>query len=342
MSASEVDVAFPDSFRFGVSPDLADARKRNLQWAQRSGLASGSEAIALYESWDVTRAAACMYPYARGEDLALVADHMGFWYPFDDQFDSPLGLDPASSSRVCEELIAVLHRAPSELPAGSSLAAKAFADIWSRSLEGMPMAWRARAAHNWEYYFASYPHEVIARCDGVIPDWESFLRLRIGVSAMSSVADLCERVGGFEVPAVAFHSLPLIEMRKLTWELPCMANDILTLDREEPRGDVVNLILVIEKEQQCSRDSAIETAYGIFNKRLRRFSELKEKVPELGRRLGLDVKQRDGLDRYADALEYLITGYYSWAIETARFTPEQITPPDRPGYPEDLLQPIAR
>lgn len=298
--------------------------------------------MALYESWDVTRVAACMYPYATGENLDLVADHMGFWYPFDDQFDSPLGLDPARSSRVCEELIAVLHNDRGGLPAGSSLAARAFADLWSRSTAGMSKAWRARAAHNWEYYFASYPQEVIARRDGVVPDWESFLRLRIGVSAMSTVADLCERVGGFEVPAVAFHSLPLIEMRKLTEELPCLANDVYTLDREEPRGDVVNLILVIEKQERCSRNAAITTAYELFNQRLHRFSELKEQVPELGNRLGLDPEQQADLDRYADALEYLITGYHSWGIDTARHFPEQVAPPDQPGYPEDLLQRVPQ
>ncbi|WP_171165933.1 terpene synthase family protein [Streptomyces sp. I05A-00742] len=335
-------IRFPDGFRFAVSPDLAEAREGNREWARAYGIAVGPEAVALYDSWDLARVSACMYPYATGSDLRLVTDHMGFWYPFDDQFDSPLGLDPAGTARACEELIAVVHLGSAGLRPRPTVVARAFADIWERGAEGMSPAWKARAAHNWEYYFASYAQESAARREGIVPDLRTFLRLRIGVSAMSVVCDLCERTGGYEVPAVAFHSLPLIEMRRLTEELPCLANDVYTLDREEPRGDVVNLVLVLEKERGCSRDAAIGIAYELVDERLRRFDALKRTVPALGRTLGLDARQRADVERYALALEYLVSGYMTWGIDTGRHFPETVVPPDRPGYPEDLLLPAGR
>ncbi|OEJ30029.1 terpene synthase family protein [Streptomyces subrutilus] len=334
-------ILFPVGFRFGVSPDLEEAREKNRQWAGEYGIAAGAQAMALYDSWDLARVSACMYPYATGLDLQLVVDHMGFWYPFDDQFDRPLGFDPAATARACEELITIVHHGRAGLRPRPTVVAGAFADIWERSTKGMSPAWKARAAYHWEYYFASYAQEAAARLQGVIPDFETFLRLRIGVSAMSTVCDLSERVAGYEVPAVAFHSLPLIEMRQLAEELPCLANDVYTLDREEPRGDVVNLILVLEKEQGCSREDAVDIAYKLVNERLRRFNELKGTIAGLGPALGLDARQCADVERYAGALEYLISGYMAWGIDTHRHFPQTVVPPDEPGYPEDLLVPAS-
>ncbi|WP_405533360.1 hypothetical protein [Streptomyces avidinii] len=49
------------------------------------------------------------YPYARGPSLDLCADAMGFFFVFDDQFDGPLGRDPAQTARVCQQLIDIVH-----------------------------------------------------------------------------------------------------------------------------------------------------------------------------------------------------------------------------------------
>ncbi|MBZ4324220.1 terpene synthase family protein, partial [Streptomyces huiliensis] len=320
-------------------PHLEEARAGNRAWARAHRMADGPEATALYDSWDLARVSACMYPYATGPGLRLVTDHMGFWYPFDDQFDSPLGLDPAATARACDELIDVVHHGTTG--PRPTAAARAFADIRRRAFDGMPPAWRARTAHDWEYYFASYAQESAARLAGTVPDFPTFLRLRIGVSAMSVVCDLVERIGGYEVPAAAFHSLPLIELRRLTEELPCLANDVYTLDREEPRGDVVNLVLVLEREGARSRAAAIDTAYALVNDRLARFDALKRAIPDLARTLGLDARRRAAVERYARDLEFLVSGYMAWGADTHRHFPETVVPPDRPGYPENLLLPTT-
>lgn len=65
--------------------------------------------------------------------------------------------------------------------------------IWARSRQDMSVAWRARTAHEWEYYFATYTHEAIHRCIGVPQDMERFLHVRRGMSGNALPVSLGER-----------------------------------------------------------------------------------------------------------------------------------------------------
>ncbi|MFD7583887.1 terpene synthase family protein [Kitasatospora sp. NPDC059811] len=55
---------------------------------------------------------------------------------------------------------------------------RAFADLWRRSSEGMPLRWRHRPAEHWRRYRQGYVTEAEHRRRGAVPTVEEHLRLR--------------------------------------------------------------------------------------------------------------------------------------------------------------------
>lgn len=312
-------------FRFPLpcrlSPDVERARTHNLNWVRTFGLVTDEAAIARYTSWDMAKLAAYMYPYATGPDLELAADLMGFWFPFDDQFDGLLGQDPVRIAAVCRDMIAIVHD-PAAVPRNASPAAMAFADMWRRSLHGMSRAWQARAAHNWEYYFGCYPGEAMARLSGTVPDRNAYLHLRCGSSGGETVVDMCERLGHFEVPSHAFHSPQLRTMRRIATDVPAFCNDVHSVEKELARGDVDNLVLVVKNGQECSLEQALLKTQELINEQLDTFSRLQEEISALNDLLGLDAAERAAVESYVRTMALGMPGYHQWAVETPRYAPQ--------------------
>lgn len=89
----------------------------------------------------------------------------------------------------------------------------------------------ARTAHEWEYCFAAQAHEATGRLRGTPGDMETYLQVRHGIADTA-----------LTVPA--FHSPPLRIMRDIAGDVPMMCNDVNSLEKEEARGDMDNLVLV--------------------------------------------------------------------------------------------------
>ncbi|MFD9523384.1 terpene cyclase [Streptomyces sp. NPDC059979] len=330
------DIEFDLPFPLAVSPDLEGARVRNLAWVQARGLITGGESLDWYRSWDMPRLAAYGFPYARGRELDLCADVMAFFFVFDDQLDGPLGRAPDRVAAVCQGLIDLVRGAP--LPAGGDPCAAAFAEVWARSTAGAPAGWVARVAHEWEYYFASQAHEAIGRLRGRPADMEQYLQVRRGIAGTALTASMGERAAGIEVPASVFHSPQLRIMREIAVDVPLMCNDVYSLEKEEARGDVDNLVLVLEHERRCSRQEAIAAAREEVHRRCARFRYLAAEVPAVCGRLGLTSRERAAADMYVEVMCAWMSGYSAWQSETLRYTSApKVLPSSGPGYFENIL-----
>ncbi|WP_030273908.1 terpene synthase family protein [Streptomyces sp. NRRL B-24484] len=332
------DTEFHLPFPPAVSPDLTAARRRNLSWVRRHRLVGEGRALDWYASWDVPRLAAYGFPYAQGPALDLCADAMAFFFVFDDQFDGPLGSLPDRVAAVCRRLIDVVHGVAPRT--GADPCTTAFADLWRRSVHGAPPGWTARVAHEWEYYFAAHPHEALDRLRGTPSGMESFLQVRRGVAATALPVSLGERAAGIRVPAVAFHAPQLRRMRDIAVDVPIMCNDVCSLEKEEARGDIDNLVLVLEHERGLSRDGALAAANSAVARRVEDFRHLAGEVPGMCCRLGLDGPQRASVDTYVRVMSAWIGGYRAWQTETTRYrTALDVLPRSGPGHFDDLFGP---
>ncbi|MYS23210.1 pentalenene synthase/avermitilol synthase [Streptomyces sp. DvalAA-14] len=327
----------------GISPDLDGARGRNLQWVRGTGLVGDDRSLAWFVSWDMPRLAALGFPYARGPALDLCADAMAFFFVFDDQFDGPLGREPARVARVCQQMIDIVHGATP--PADADPCSRAFADIRARGTRGAHPAWTARTAHEWEYYFAAHAHEAIGRLRATPADMRSYLQVRRGVAGTDLPLSLGEQAAGINVPAAAFHSPQLRIMRQAAIDVTLICNDVYSLEKEEARGDMDNIVLVVEHARRCTRDEAVDAARQEVARRVRRFQELAGQVPAICARLDLSPRQQAAVASYTAVMTGWMSGYHAWQTETLRYrTAPQVRPASGPGYFDQVLraQPEAR
>lgn len=330
------DVEFDLPFPLRVSADLEGARLRNLDWVHRHGLAPTGESLEWYTAWDMPRLAAYGFPYAQGPELDLATDAMAFFFVFDDQLDGPLGHAPENVARVCQGMIDIVHGAAPR--PGADPCSVAFADLWQRSTGGAPPGWAARVAHEWEYYFATQAHEAIGRLRGTPADMDTYLQVRRGIAGTALTISMGERAAGIAVPAVAFHSPQLRIMREIAVDVPLMCNDVYSLEKEEARGDMDNLVLVLEHARQCSREEAVAAAREEVTQRVARFQQLAGEVPAVCALLGLDAHQRATVDRYVEVMTAWMSGYHAWETETLRYThANRILPSTGPGYFDNIL-----
>lgn len=330
------DIEFHLPFPSVISPDLEAARVRNQAWVRGTGLVGDGRSLEWHASWDMPLLAAHGFPYAQGPALDLCADAMAFFFVFDDQFDGPLGQDPARAATVCRRLIDIVHGASPA--AGADACSVAFADLWARGRDGAHPSWVARTAYEWEYYFATQAHEAIGRLRGTPADMETYLQVRRGIAGTDLPLSLGERAAGITVPAAAFHSPQLRIMRQAAIDVTFMCNDVYSLEKEEARGDMDNLVLVIEHTRSCTRDEAVVAARQEVDRRVARFQELAGQVPTMCRRLGLTGPERTDTAMYVEIMEAWMSGYHAWQTRTRRYTGAlRIVPTTGPGYFDEVL-----
>jgi pentalenene synthase len=337
-----MDLTIP--FRRSASAHRAVAEARNLDWLQAHDMLRGREATELYARWGVPDLAARSFPHADSENLVLATDLFGFYFLFDDQFDSEVGLHPVEVARICDPLIGIVHGHLDG--AGASPVAASFADLWHRSSEGMSSRWRARAAYHWEWYFATHPSEALGRAraaeaeaegrDPELPDRAYYLMLRRGTGATETVIDMIERFAT-EVPAVAFHSPQLRLMRQLAADIPAFSNDVHSYRKEAPRGDAYNLVVILQHQRQCGLAEASAAVLAETQWMIDEYTRLAGEIPDLCTRLGLDGPQTRAVEHYADGLAAWVGGYLDWEARTLRYRPEGELPVDQPNHLEPLL-----
>ncbi|MFD9392243.1 terpene synthase family protein [Streptomyces sp. NPDC060000] len=71
---------------------------------------------------------------------------------------------------------------------------------------------------------------------------------------------LGERAADITVPAAAFPAPRLRVMRQTAIDVTLMCNDVYSLEKEEARGDMDNLVLVLEHSRHLTRAEAVTAA----------------------------------------------------------------------------------
>lgn len=330
------DHIFEFPFPLRQNGELDHARCHTDAWVRRYGLVPSAESERWFTMWDIPRLACYGFPDASPHGLGLASDAMAFFFLFDDQFDGPLGRRPDRVARVCQELIDVVHGQSPGASAASVL--QAFADLWDRCRAGASPSWQARAAGEWEYYFAAHAHEAINRLRGEPAGFEEYLEVRRGIAATDLPLSLGERAAGLDLPPVALHAPVLRILRRTAIEITFMCNDVYSLEKEESRGDMDNLVLVIEHEDELSREVALARAWREIADRCARFIALAARAPEVCAGLGLTRAQADAVHGYVDVMTGWIRGYHEWETETLRYTRAgEILPSHGPGYFDHLV-----
>jgi hypothetical protein len=318
---SEVPAVFELPFTVEISPDLESVRGLHDSWMLDHGLiaqeAGGRHSIGRYQRFDLPRLAALVWPYAMGADLKLACDVVGWTLIFDDWFDARP--QPATVAALVQELLEAVHNPSGTLSPQAHVLTRAFSDLWARCIDGMPIWWRRRAAHNWEYYICANAHEAASNGATRPPALDHFLMVRRGTVCLENYVDLTERFGRFTLAASTFHIPQLRVARNIATLVPALTNDVVSLPKEEAQGEVNNIVLVLECINQCSREEAISLVRQLIDEHVTRFRQLTDELPTLCSEFNLTEEQFHSAVRYVDAQRLWMAGFEEWSQHTARY-----------------------
>jgi pentalenene synthase/avermitilol synthase len=138
-------------------------------------------------------------------------------------------------------------------------------------------------------------------------------------------------------PPERFLSTPRAQaMATIAADVVDTINDVHSVEREEARGDVHNLVLVVQHERSCTRDEALAGIRDDIRTWIGRFLELTRELPGVYTSLGLTPSERAGADRYVEAMRTALRGYYDWSRRTDRYSAAGLIAADQPAY-ADLI-----
>ncbi|MER7578557.1 cytochrome P450 [Kitasatospora sp. NPDC097691] len=290
--------------------ELYAAAQRHDDWAVRHGLLTPTE-LPGYRSYALQELIGHAFPRARGTELDLLLDMLGWFTILDDRFDGTPGRRPAEAHALVDPLISVLDGG--DTPSESQLLGS-WRELWDRQSASMSPAWRARAAREWRECLATFPAEADHRARGTVPahglGLTDTMRLRRHGSCLYPFMNILERVHGAEAPA-ALHAEPALHrLRAHTADAATLINDLYSLEREERQtAAAFNTVLTLQRALGCTRSRAVRAVRDRVAV-LRRESEV----------LRRDLQRRHPAGRwYLDGTRELVAGVQAWSSTSDRY-----------------------
>jgi len=314
------NIAFTIPFPPRVNPDRVAASQRNLRWARNHGLITGQQSEQRYLKSQVAEFGAYAYPDASGADLDLVYDVMGWFFLFDDQFAAVTEDRMAEATAACLDHIAVVCAIPRDTTTGHRPIVEAFADCWRRMCHQASPQWRARAAHNWLSYFTGQLAEIADGRSNAESSYTDQLRTRLKTIGVEPSLCLAERVGGHEVPAIAWYSSLLQRIRNAAVRNVIAVNEVFSLGKEEAHGEP-NLALTLMHERSCTRTEAVEMLRDLADLNVQQLVDLQQRVPRLCQDLRLDQHSARAVAQHVQAICTWVRGNYDWHQACGRYQP---------------------
>ncbi|MFJ7244863.1 cytochrome P450 [Kitasatospora sp. NPDC098652] len=296
--------------------ELRAAADRHADWAVRHGLLAPTE-LPDYRAYALHELIGHAFPRARGTELDLLVDMLGWFTVLDDRFDGPPGRRPAEAHALVDPLISALD-GDARPAAPGDLLLTAWQELWERQRRSTSPAWRARAAREWRACLATFPAEAEHRARGTVPalGLADTMRLRRHGSCVYPFMNILERVHGADAPA-ALHAEPALHrLRANTADAATLINDLYSLEREERQSAAAfNTVLTLQRVRGCTRSRAVRA--------------VRTRVSALHReneRLRRDLARRHPAGRwYLDGTRELVAGVQAWTSTSDRY----LVPGDR-------------
>ncbi|MFJ6378900.1 cytochrome P450 [Kitasatospora sp. NPDC092039] len=292
--------------------ELRLAADRHADWVVRRGLLTPSE-LPRYRAYALHELIGHAFPRARGAELDLLVDVLGWFTILDDRFDGPPGRHPGEAHALVDPLVAVLDGSSGGSRSESRLLL-AWRELWDRQTASMSPEWRARAAREWRACLATFPAEADHRARGTVPalglDLTDTMLLRRHGSCLYPFMNILERVHGADAPA-ALHADPALHrLRANTADAATLINDLYSLKREERQaGAAFNTVLTLQRAHGCTRLRAVHAVRA-------RVARLRQESEELRREL---LHRHPAGRWYLDGTRELVAGVQAWTSTSDRY-----------------------
>lgn len=259
-----------------LNSNVEQTRVHSLAWIQQMGIVSSTSSVQHVDTYRLDRYSARICPTAPAENLDLLNDWVAWGTLLDDRFETR---DPGAIRAALDNMTLLLQ--DGELRQGRRDGIHAFAfglaNLWQRTLAVAPGT-RQRIAADLIRWLETYDHDAHLRRDGAWPSVENYLEHRIWAGAVPAYMGLTEVATGNEV-SEPLRSLPVVQdLRRAAAEHICMVNDVYGVEREQSRGDVVNILLVLEHHQGFDRRASVGHVQHLANETLNTFCSLEDQL----------------------------------------------------------------
>ena len=300
-----------------------------VRWASRMGLLSETGTHRLFEATGIGRLVARTHPDTPPEELRLISCWYAWLFLQDDMRDeSETGRRPGELSGIDARFLEVLEGEWKPRSGDTSLV-HALRDLRERleersrlrSLSGVGMRRFVRAVRE---HLEATLWEAANRAGNVVPDLESYVRMRPLTGGLSIVTELVEIVEGTHLPEDVRAHPTVRPMTEASHNVVCWANDILSLEKELRHGEVNNLVIVLRKADGLTLQCAVNRAAEMHNTEVDSFEELGRRLPSFGPTVDA------GLRHYVDSLRHRMRGTWDWSRESGRYQASHRTPQNTP------------
>lgn len=288
-------------------------REAVARWIRWMGFENGSRGARKLRSSQFTELLGRCHPTASPADLDLIIDFVVWLFLWDDQFDAVVDGVLAGP----EEVRAWNERAGRVLSGGAKASDDGallgvLASVVDRLKARMSEAWLSDFARDLQDYFRAIEWESRCRSEGVVPDVETYIRMRRSTSGVLMVFDLIEVAEQIELPARVLSDPTLAAMSLAAANIIAWSNDIFSVSSDLADGGHLNLVLSLQRDLRLDLEEAVARAVHLHNAEVRHFLALERALPSFG-----SAAPEAAL--FVKGLGLWIRANFDWSLLTGRY-----------------------
>ncbi|WP_172386951.1 hypothetical protein [Streptomyces sp. MNP-20] len=318
-------MTIPDTFPAHgerINPHLSHARAQNVAWLRKHGILLTQPGVDHFLGLLSAETAAALCPDACTGDLRLATDAATWMIILDDVLGagSPYDGDHLAAGQICTTLLETFMPAPSPGLGPLPPLVTSFRDLWKRERAGMSQAWCARAGLHWREFIQGTTEELHLRAMGTQLTMEQYLQCRRRSSGIACIADVDERLGGYELPEQVWARDFYRDLHRLFVDTTVICNDLYGYAWEEARGESANCVLLLEHELGLPRTDTVAHVEALRESTLQRFRTTGyHDVPAHLAQLNLQPEQHAGVLRHVDSMHKVIGCIYRYTQTAPRY-----------------------
>ncbi|MEW2580543.1 terpene synthase family protein [Streptomyces syringium] len=218
----------------------------------------------------------------------------------------------------------------------------AWADVWQRLVARRSPAWRDRLLlHHDEFWLRGFIRDAHVNRTRTPTALDEYNDMKLEVGGVLPMLDYAEFAGDFELPPWLYQNDVIQRMRRECALAGSYINDVTSVEKDDARGEVSNVVFTLQNEYQCTRTEAIEKALGLIQRGIYRLQRQGAELDPMFTSLGLDEDQRHHVRQYVRGIQDFLVGTFRWQRVSRRYCDHGVLAPHRATYPDEVVAPTA-
>jgi 5-epi-alpha-selinene synthase len=299
-------------FQSTVSPHAATVDQRTIDWARAFGLITSDTIAQRFQAARFGWLAAYLAPTASLETLQLLSDWNTWAILWDDVCDRPhLRAQPTHLTRYHAGFLTLLRGTP---PIGTeSPFADALWNIRQRLLRHANTVQLRQFITHVAEFFSGCVWEATNRAQQCSIDVATYIWMRRFTSGMYTALKVVEIADQIALPISIWKHPSVAHLRERATNTVCWANDIISLYQEIERGDMHNLIIILQQTHHGALTNSIAQAVTLHDAEVQAFLTAEQALPSFGAHVDHHI------DRYAALLRSFMYGNLAWSALSGRY-----------------------